>query len=189
MSSSFIFQNIEDVPKKQVALVLGAKVYQDGTMSSITSDRADTAIELYNNGKVEKILVSGDHGRQNYDEVNTIKNYLVNNHIPAKDIFLDHAGFDTYDSLFRARDIFHVSSAIIISQNFHLPRAVYIGKSLGLDVVGMSADKHLYVLATYNELREALARFKAFIDITFQVKPKFLGNPIPITGESKLSWD
>jgi SanA protein len=186
---SFIFKNLEDVPSKQVALLLGAKVYPNGRMSDVMSDRALTALELYKNKKIQKILISGDHGRQSYDEVNTIKDYLLKNSVPAQDIFLDHAGFDTYDSLYRAKAVFQVSSVIIVTQDFHLPRAVYIGKSLQLDAVGLSADKHSYVSETYNQLRESLARLKAFFDVMFQAKPKFLGPTISIQGDSKLSWD
>lgn len=188
-TESLIFKNIEEAPPKQIALLLGARVYSDGSLSDILKDRALTTIELYKNGKVQKILVSGDHGKEKYDEVNTIKDFLLENGVPAEDIFLDHAGFDTYDSLYRAKSIFQVSSAIIVTQNFHLPRSVYIGKSLGLDVAGVSADRQLYINANYNEARESFARFKAFIDVTFQSKPKFLGSPIPITGDSTLSWD
>ena len=127
-----------------VAIVLGALVWPSGTMSDIFKDRVDTALELYKQGKVEKILISGDHGRKNYDEVNSAKDYLLEQGVNSEDIFMDHAGFDTYDSLYRARDVFGVKQAIIITQNFHLPRALYIGQKLGLEVTGLSADKHLY---------------------------------------------
>ena len=189
MSEPYIFQEIEKIPEKQVALILGAKVFPDGSMSDILTDRAETALELFQQKKVQKILISGDHSKKNYDEVNTIKNYLLQHGIPPQSIFLDHAGLDTYDSLYRAKEIFQISSAIVVSQSFHLPRAIYIGKSLNLDVVGIVADKHQYVLETYNQFRESVAGIKAFLDINFHSKPKFLGNPIPITGDSKLSWD
>ncbi len=188
-TQEFIFKNISDVPSKKVALVLGAKVYADGRMSDIVKDRALTAIDLYAGGKVEKILVSGDHGTKTYDEVNTIKDYLLQNGVPAKDIFLDHAGFDTYDSVYRARAIFRVPSMIIVTQDFHLPRAVYEARALGLDAVGLSADRHEYISDSYNRFRESLARVKAFFDVTFQSQPKFLGEIIPIDGDSQLSWD
>ncbi len=188
-SGPYIFQGINDLPKAGTALVLGAKVYQEGVMSGMLQDRADTAIELYKEKKVEKILVSGDHGREDYDEVNTAKNYLLENGIRGEDIFLDHAGFDTYDSLYRAKEIFEVSSVIIITQNFHLPRAVYIGKELGIETYGISADKHSYAGIEYNKLREIFGRVKAFLDISFQAKPKFLGEKIPMSGDSKKSWD
>lgn len=188
-NSSSLFKNAQDVPQKQVALLLGAKVYQDGRMSDMLTDRAVTAVELYQNQKVQKILVSGDHGRDNYDEVNTMKKYLLDHDVPAEDIFLDHAGFDTYDSVYRAKTIFEVQSMIIVTQDFHLPRAMYIAKGLGLDAVGLAADKHQYVGESYNEFREIFARVKAFFDVSFHAQPKFGGEVIPITGDSKLSWD
>lgn len=188
-SSEFIFKDIAAVPSKQVALVLGAKVYANGAMSAVLNDREITALELYRNKKVQKILVSGDHGREDYDEVNTMKDFLLNNGVSAEDIFLDHAGFDTYDSVYRAKEIFQVSSMIIVTQKFHLPRAIYIAKSLGINAVGIVADRQEYALGIYNETRESLARVKAFFDLSFQAKPKFLGEIIPIVGDSKLSWD
>jgi SanA protein len=188
-SGTYIFQEINDLPKAETALVLGAKVYQHGTMSGMFQDRVDTAIELYKEHKVEKILVSGDHGKEDYDEVNTAKDYLMEKGVRDEDIFLDHAGFDTYDSLYRAKEIFEVSSVIIVTQNFHLPRALYIGRELGIEVYGFSTDKHLYAGIKYNELREIFGKVKAFLDVSFHAKPKFLGEKIPIIGDSKKSWD
>jgi SanA protein len=152
-------------------------------------DRADVAVEVYKAGKAEKILISGDHGRNEYDEVNAARKYLLAKGVPAEDIFLDHAGFDTYDSLYRARDIFQIKTLIISTQNFHLPRAVYIARKMGIGAWGVSADKHLYGNEQYYEMREALARAKAWLDVLFQAEPKFLGEAIPITGDSRASWD
>jgi SanA protein len=188
-SRTYIFQEINDLPKAEIALVLGAKVYQRGTMSGMFQDRVDTAIELYKEHKVEKILASGDHGKEDYDEVNTAKDYLLEKGIRGEDIFLDYAGFDTYDSLYRAKEIFEVSSVIIVTQNFHLPRAVYIGKELDIEAYGFSADKHSYSGIKYNEAREVFGKVKAFLDVSFHAKPKFLGEKIPITGDNKKSWD
>ncbi|MCK4635469.1 MAG: YdcF family protein [Candidatus Moranbacteria bacterium] len=182
-----IYFNQDNLPEYQTALLLGAKVYDDGTLSFIMQDRADTAIEIYNLGKVEKILVSGDHGTTGYDEVNTVKNYLVKKGIPEKDIFTDHAGFDTYDSVYRAKNIFEVRSMIIVTQEFHLPRAIYIANSLGVESVGIVADKRRSFLINY--LRENVARIKAFLNVVFGAESEFLGERIPITGESKESWD
>ncbi|MDD4358685.1 MAG: ElyC/SanA/YdcF family protein, partial [Candidatus Pacebacteria bacterium] len=118
-------KDISDLEESQVALVLGARVYNDRA-SDIFKDRLDSAIELYAQKKAKKILVSGDHGTKSYDEVNIAKSYLLSNNIKEEDIFLDHAGFDTYDSLYRAKEVFQINNAIIISQSFHLPRALYI---------------------------------------------------------------
>jgi SanA protein len=188
-STSYIYKTIDNVPVKTVAIVLGAKVYSDGRMSDMLADRAQTAVVLYQQKKVNKILVSGDHSRQDYDEVNTVKRYLLAAGIPAEDIFLDHAGFDTYDSMYRAVHIFHVSSAIVVSQHFHLPRAVYLARALGIDAVGVNADKRSYRGIFYNYIREIPARVKALINVMCKVKPKYLGPTIPITGDSVLSWD
>lgn len=188
-TEAMIFRYVRDVPAKQVALILGAKVYPDGRMSDILTDRALTALDLYQQKKVLKILVSGDHGREQYDEVNTIKDYLLQKGVPASDIFLDHAGFDTYDSVYRAKHIFEVESLVIVTQEFHLPRALYLAKALGIDAVGVVSDRREYVQGAYNELRETFARVKAFLDVILQAKPKFLGEQIPVTGDSKASWD
>jgi SanA protein len=188
-SNSYIFQNMNNLPEAEVALILGAKVFQQGTMSGMLQDRADTAIDLYEKDKVKKILISGDHGKENYDEVNTIKDYLLEKGIKGEGIFLDHAGFDTYDSLYRAKEIFEVTSVIVVTQNFHLPRAVYIGRGLDLKIYGFSADRHLYANIDYNESREILSKVKAFFDVNFHAKPKFLGEKIPISGDNKKSWD
>jgi len=188
-TKSQIYKDVNEVPSKQTALLLGALVYQNGGLSSTVKDRADTAIELYKAKKVEKILVSGDHGRKNYDEVNTIKDYLLKNGVQESDVFMDHAGFDTYDSLYRSDYIFEVESLIIISQEFHLPRSLYLANSLDIDAVGIVSDKQVYVTQSYNKRREFLATIKAFLDASFNTKPKFLGEKIPITGDSKKSWD
>ncbi len=188
-SRQYIFSETEKVPETEVALILGAKVYNDGRLSDMLRDRADTAIILYESGKADKILMSGDHGTPEYDEVNAVKNYLLGKGVKAQDIFLDHAGFDTYDSLYRAKEIFQARSVAIVSQNFHLPRAVYIGRSLGLEAYGVSADLHTYGGIENNRNREILADVKAFWDIKLGAKPKFLGSAIPLSGDSMKSWD
>ena len=188
-SNPYIFQDMNNLPEVETALVLGAKVFQQGTMSGMLQDRVDTAIDLYKKGKVKKILVSGDHGKENYDEVNAMKDYFLKKGVRGEDIFLDHAGFDTYDSLYRANKIFEVSSVVVVTQNFHLPRAVYIGKGLKMEVCGFSADRHLYANIDYNKSREVLSKVKAFSDLNFHAEPKFLGEKIPISGDSKKSWD
>lgn len=188
-SNIFSLSNIEKIPKTDVALILGAKVYRDGRLSDMLKDRADTAIDLYNSGKVKRILMSGDHGTPEYDEVNAVKDYLLEKGVNGEDIFLDHAGFDTYDSIYRAKEIFEARTVVITSQDFHLPRAVYIGRGLGLEAYGVSADKHTYGNIEGNIAREFLADVKAFWDVNLSVKPTFLGPSIPLSGDSKKSWD
>lgn len=187
-SSDGLIYDANNVPQKQTALVLGARVWPDGKMSDMFQDRVDAAIDLYKTRKVQKILVSGDHGTKNYDEVDTAKNYLLLKGIDGKDIFLDHAGFDTYDSVYRAKDIFQVQSMIIVSQRYHLPRALYIAKNLGIDAVGAPADFRIYGGQQYRDWREIPADVKAWFDIILRVKPKFLGPLVPITGNSIASW-
>jgi len=186
---SLVYEKAGDVPKVQVALILGARVFSDGRMSHMMQDRADAGLELYRAGKVRKIIMSGDHGTKTYDEVNTVKNYLLENGVSPADLFLDHAGFDTYDSLYRARDIFGAYSLVVVTQKFHLPRALYIGRSLGLEVYGYPADKRQYQGMFWNETREVAARTKAFLEVSLGAKPKFLGEKISVEGDSALSWD
>ena len=188
-SRNFVFSEAKDVPETQVALVLGARVWQNDILSHTLQDRVDTSIELYKLGKVKKFLLSGDHGREEYDEVNAMKKYLLEKGVPAKDIFLDHAGFDTYDSIYRAKEIFEVESVTIVTQEFHLPRSVYVAKSLDIKAYGVVADKRIYLMAKRNALREKVAQQKAFFNCLFNSKPKFLGDKIPISGDGRKSWD
>lgn len=169
--------------------MLGAKVYENGDLSGILKDRVDAAIELYENKKIKRFLLSGDHGRENYDEVNHMKKYLLNKGVPIEDIFLDHAGFDTYNSIYRAKKIFKVDSVIIISQAFHVKRAVYIAKYLDLQAQGYTADKHTYGIAKKMIIRESLANVKAFFELLFNREPKYLGAEIDIQGDSSKSFD
>ncbi|MDX9893164.1 MAG: ElyC/SanA/YdcF family protein [Patescibacteria group bacterium] len=179
----------QDNLNKQAALVLGAKVYDSGQMSDIFRDRVQTAVGLYKEGKVEKILVSGDHGRKDYDEVNSAKEYLLENGVNQNDIFLDHAGFDTYDSLYRAKYIFQVQSLVIVTQAFHLSRALYIADKLGIESCGVSANLHRYYGEEAMNRRETLAKVKALFDVIFNSKPKYLGGAIPLSGSGLNSWD
>jgi len=184
-----IFYEQDKLPEKQTALLLGARVYSDGRLSHVMQDRAETAIEIYKLGKVRKILISGDHGTSEYDEVNTIKDYLLRKGVKSEDVFTDHAGFDTYDSIYRARDIFEVDSMVIVTQKFHLPRAVYIANSLGVESVGIVADKRIYIDKERSAIRESIARIKASLNVIFNAQSKFLGDSIPIVGDSENSWD
>ncbi|PIT87546.1 MAG: hypothetical protein COU31_02305 [Candidatus Magasanikbacteria bacterium CG10_big_fil_rev_8_21_14_0_10_40_10] len=184
-----IYYQSDKMPPSQTALVLGAGIFANGQISDMFLDRLDTAVDLYNQNKIKKILVSGDHGRQNYDEVNKAKDYLLSKGISGEDIFLDHAGFDTYDSIYRAKEIFQVDSLIIITQDFHLPRALYVANQLEIKSVGLSADRHEYLAVRLNYLREIPARVKTWLEIVFNSSPQFLGDRIPITGDSKKSWD
>ena len=184
-----IFKKSDEIPKAYTGLILGTKVYTNGKPSIILKDRLDTGLELYQKHKIDRFLLSGDHGTKNYDEVNTMKNYLLKNGVPLKDIFLDHAGFDTYNSLLRAKKIFNISDLTIVTQKFHLKRSLFIANKIGLQANGFIADKHIYPIANKMNFREKLANVKAFLEVFTYRKPKFLGNKIPITGDSSKSFD
>lgn len=184
-----IYSEVGDLPRAQTVLVLGAAVWRNGRMSDVFHDRAAVALDVYRQGLVKKILVSGDHSRGDYDEVNIAKNFFLKNGVPGDDIFVDYAGFDTYDSIYRAKSIFQVESMIVSTQEFHLPRAMYLAQRLGIEASGIKADLRSYNLGFYNVLRENAARAKAFWDISANTGPKFLGDPIPITGSGRASWD
>lgn len=173
----------------QTAIVPGAYVAPDGTLCDMLADRVETAVELYLQGKVQKLLMTGDHGRLSYDEVNAMRRYALSRGVRERDIFMDHAGFSTYDSMYRARDIFRVQSAVIITQEFHLTRAVYTARRLGLESVGVSADRHIYAGAGVYSLREVLARVKAVGQLAIRSKPRYLGEAIPVSGDGRVTRD
>ena len=184
-----LFYKIDSIPKSYTGLILGSKVYANGNPSGILKDRLDAGIELYQNHKIKRFLLSGDHGTTKYDEVNTMKKYLHNEGIPLSNIFLDHAGFDTYNSIIRAKKIFKVTDLTIITQKFHLKRSLFIANQLGINANGFIADKHQYAIANKMNIREKLANVKALLELLINRNPKFLGKAIPITGESSKSFD
>jgi len=168
-------------------MVLGAMVHGE-TPSPVLEDRLLFAYELYKTGKAKKILVSGDHGREEYDEVNAMKQFLLDKEVPAEDIFMDHAGFNTYDSMYRAKEVFQVRTLIISTQKFHINRALYLAEKMGIEAYGYpSPDKDLYNMEVLNT-REGLAKVKAFLDADIlKRKPKFGGEAIPISGSGLLT--
>lgn len=185
LQSRAYIRSIDDVPKAHTAIVLGAAIMNDGTLTQIFKDRINTAAALYMSGKVETVLITGDDGSRFHNEVNPAREYLLSRGVPSEDIFLDHAGFDTYSSMYRAKEIFYVGSAIVCTQSFHLPRSVFIARNIGIDAYGVAADQHEYFFR--NNLREVLADVKAVFNLIFFRKPKYLGDPIPITGDSRAS--
>lgn len=180
--------NIEKKDKVDCILVLGAGIRKNGP-SPMLEDRLKTAIELYNQGKAPKILVSGDHEHDDYDEVNVMKNYLKENGIPSEDIFMDHAGLSTYDSIYRAKKIFKANKVIIVTQKYHLYRALYISKSINLKSVGVSANKQKYAFQSKRDLREIAARTKDFFQCIIKPEPTYLGEVIPIKGNGDRTND
>lgn len=162
------FASIPQVPPRRVALVFGAGILTDGTPSAMLADRVDAAIALYRAGKVRKLLFSGDNSRVDYDEVGSMRKYAVERGVPKSDITLDYAGFDTYDSCYRARKIFGITSAVLVTQRYHLPRAVYDCTRLGIDAVGVGTpDWGTYdtPLMTSYEVRETIADVKSLWDV------------------------
>lgn len=179
-TSKNIYKNIEDLPVAQTVIILGASVHSDGRLSPVLQDRMDTGLELYRNGKVKNFLLTGDHRTDDYNEVRAMKNYLLKLNVPHDHIFTDPGGLNTYESMFRSQAVFDVSSAVVVTQPFHLPRTLFIAEGLGLDYKGYPATSHLYKTELSLLLREKLANIKAFIAI-FGPGPstnEFLKQPI-----------
>jgi len=189
-AAEYIIREAEETPEAEAVLVLGAFVSSEGEPAPVLAARLEHGYELYKLGKVKKILVSGDHGREYYDEVNAMKDYLINKGVPKEDIFMDHAGFNTYDSMYRAKEIFQIEKMLISTQEFHMTRSIYIARTLGIDAYGYpTPDREMYRM-DYLNFREGLARVKAFFDAgVIRRKPKFLGEPIPIDGDGSLTDD
>ena len=167
-------------------IILGAGIWGDKP-SPMLEDRLKEGILLYNNEVSDKIIMSGDHGREEYDEVNTMKKYAIENGIPSENIFMDHAGFSSYESIYRAKEIFNAKKVVIVTQKYHLYRALYIANQLGLEAYGVGADPRQYVGAIYREAREILARNKDFIKCIFKPEPTYLGDTIPVSGNGDIT--
>lgn len=182
---------IEEMPQK-VVIVLGAYVYPNGQPCPMLEDRLLTGISAYEQGYASRVLLTGDHGTKGYDEVNAMKTYVFDKGLSQNDVFLDHAGFSTYDSVKRAKEIFMIDEALLATQKYHLTRAIYIARKSGIDAYGIAADLRTYPrseMARYY-VREWLARVKDFFFVNiFKPEPVYLGDKIPITGDSKPSYD
>lgn len=170
-------------------LVLGAGLKPDGTPSDMLRDRLEEGMRLYRQGAAPKLLLSGDNGQESHDEVNAMKDYVLAAGIPSEDIFLDHAGFSTYESMYRARDIFLVEKAIIVTQRYHQYRALYMARGFGIEAWGVVSEPRIYAGQNYRDLREILARDKDFLQMIVKPKPTYLGNTIPISGNGLASHD
>lgn len=170
-------------------LILGCGIHDDGSPSAMLYDRLRRGVELFEQGAAPKLLMTGDHGREDYDEVNTMKSFAVEAGIASADVFMDHAGFSTYESMYRAKEIFQAKKIIIITQEYHLYRAIYIAQRLGLEAYGVAADYRAYSGQTYRDLREILARVKDFGTSILKPKPTYLGEAIPIWGDGDLTND
>ena len=180
---------VEDLPDKKFdcILVLGAGLTNKTTPSPMLEDRILKGIELYKNGASPRLLMSGDHGRNNHDEVGVMRDYAIGKGVSGGDIFMDHAGFSTYESIYRAEYIFDVKTVVIVTQAFHLERAVYIAKQLGLDAYGVSADLRDYGSILYNQARDVLARVKDFFMVIFRPEPTYLGDKISLKENGEVT--
>lgn len=170
-------------------LVLGCGVNGEGRPSDMLHDRLRRGVELFQNGAAPKLLMTGDHGREGYDEVDAMKTFAVDAGIASEDVFMDHAGFSTYESMYRAKEIFQAEKIIIVTQEYHLYRAIYIAERLGMQAYGVSCDYRAYSGQTARDVREILARVKDFGTSLFQPKPTYLGEAIPIWGDGNLTND
>ena len=171
-------------------LVLGAGVWGEGenaAPSHMLADRLQTAVSLYEAGAANRLLMSGDHGRADYDEVNVMLDYALARNVPREAVFMDHAGFSTYESMYRARDVFEAKRIIIVTQEYHLYRALYVANALGLEAWGVAADLRPYAGQRYYDLREIFARDKDFFMALFKPKPTYLGEAIPVSGDGRLT--
>lgn len=174
--------NLEDIPNDNYAIiVLGAGVRNDGTPSDILADRLETSLEVYRSNLGNVFILSGDHGSEEYNEVRAMKDYIMKDNIDKKIIFMDHAGFSTYDSMYRAKEIFKVEKAIVVTNEYHLSRALYIARRLGIEAYGVKSDKRGYQLMDSYKRREVLAQLKDFFYVNIlKPEPTFLGDSIPV---------
>lgn len=177
------------VSAADAVIVPGARVYADGRVSPMLADRLDAALALYRAGRAPRILVSGDHGTRGYDEVNAMRRYLEARGVPPEHVFMDHAGFTTYDTLYRARDVFGVRRAVVVTQRFHLTRSLFVAGALGLDAEGVVADRQPYTVASLvrSNVRELGARVKAAVVALTTPRPRMLGPRIPIGGDGRAT--
>lgn len=170
-------------------LILGAGVRAGGVPSPMLQDRLLQGIELYQTGASKRLLMSGDHGQKAYDEVNVMKQFAIDREVPSTAVFMDHAGFSTYESVYRAKAIFQAERIMIVTQKYHLYRALYIAKALGLDAWGVASDPRPYAGQEYRELREILGRIKDFFKVMSKPAPTYLGEPIPLSGNGDVTND
>lgn len=191
VTSKYILTDEEAAEKTDIdcIIVLGAAVKPDGTPSLMLSDRLDKAYEIYEKGICKKIIVSGDHSGEYYDEVNTMKKYLIDKGVPSEDIFMDHAGLSTYDTMYRAANIFGVKSAIVITQEYHMYRALYNAWGMGIDAYGVCAKKVTYGGQTYRDIREAAARIKDVGYCIIKPEATIMGEKISLENSGDVTND
>ena len=181
-----IFSKEKDTPGSKVAIIFGAGI-NNNKPSKYLKDRLDAGIELYKNNKIDKILLSGDNGSDEHDELTVMKLYCYQHGVDTNKIYLDYAGFDSYSTLYRSKYIFNIDTAILVSQKYHLNRCINIGNKLGVKSYGFAADKGTYQGYKYASFREYFALVKSIIDLMIGRKPHFLGEKININGPSNYT--
>lgn len=187
-TNALIYNSANKVPKESVGIIFGAGI-RNGRPSKYLKDRLDAGIELYRQKKIDKILLSGDNGSDEHDELTVMKLYCREHGVDTTKVFLDYAGFDTYSTMYRAKQIFNIESAVLVSQEYHLNRAIYVGNQLGVKSVGMAADVGEYRKYHYVRFRECFTVCKAVIDVVRGRKPHFMGNKVDIDGVSNYTKD
>lgn len=185
-TAALIYNSLSAVPKTKVAIIFGAGIKGDEP-SKYLKDRLDAGIALFKSGKVDKILLSGDNGREEYDELTVMKIYCRDQGVDTAKIYIDYAGFDSYSTLYRAKALFKIDTAILISQRFHLSRCIYIGNKLGVNSIGLAANRGNYNGYKYVSFREKFAIVKATLDVFRGRKPKYLGEPVNIDGPNNYT--
>ena len=183
--------NVEESSKLEdvdCILILGARVINE-VPSHMLQDRLLKGIEVYKNHASNKIIMSGDNTRKNYDEVNVMKKFAINEGVESENIFMDHAGISTYDSIYRAKDIFSANKIIIVTQKYHLYRALYIAEKLGIEAYGVDSEVRKYVGQTKRDIREFLARDKEFIKCIIKPASKYKGEKISLKGDGNITND
>ena len=183
-----ITEESEMIRSVDCILILGAGIWKDKP-SPMLEDRLLQGITLYQKGFAPKIIMSGDHGRQDYDEVNTMKEFAIERGVKSEDIFMDHAGFSTYESIYRIQKIFEAKKIIIVTQKYHLYRALYIAKQFNIEAYGLASNPREYMGQAIREVREWLARDKDFFKCIYKPEPTFLGDTIPVSGNGDLTND
>lgn len=180
-------QQAAEIEGVDCILVLGCQVKPDGTPSHMLEDRLRRGVELYELGVAPKLLMSGDHGQNTYDEVSTMKQFAIDAGVPSENVFKDHAGFSTYESIYRAKEIFSADKIIVVTQAYHLYRALYIAEQFEVEAYGVACDYRTYYGQTMRDIREILARVKDFAMTVFKPEPTYLGDVIPVSGDGNVT--
>ncbi len=179
-------ENVSNIDGVDCILILGAGIWGDKP-SPMLEDRLKEGIVLYKQGTTKKIIMSGDHSREDYDEVKIMKEYAESEGVPSEDIFMDHAGFSSYDSVYRAKEIFGVQKMIIVTQKYHLYRSLYIAKKLGIEAYGIESNLRTYPGQVFREIREILARDKDYFKCIMKPEASIMGEKISLDGSGDIT--